>query len=232
MDMPQSLALEQNSNHNRQGSQHHHDADNELELFGNQRNPFVFMQNMMNNMGQMMSQMETRINSDDYGGAERGQGMSFSSSTVMSMDKRNGGQPRIIQATSEKLRGPEGLERTRKAVRDTGRNLEKMEVVHRLGERGHRIVKERDPSTGHLLENREFDHIEDENAFEHEWFDRAGRYGLKNPNGNGFSGHANNFLQSPSSYNHSQEPRQLAIESGSGNSGNSRSQKDRRSNRK
>jgi hypothetical protein len=26
----------------------------------------------------------------------------------MSMDKRNGGQPRIIQATSEKLRGPEG----------------------------------------------------------------------------------------------------------------------------
>jgi hypothetical protein len=55
----------------------------------------------------MMTQMEARMNSNDFTG-QNGQGVAFSSSTVMSMDKRNGGEPRIIQATSEKLRGPEG----------------------------------------------------------------------------------------------------------------------------
>lgn len=110
-----------------------------------------------------------------------------------------------------------GFERTRKAVRDTGRNLEKMEIAHRLGERGHRILKERDPSTGQLLENREFDHIENEHEFEREWFTRAEKYGLKNSNGNNFDAHTQNILMTPpSSYgrlrSQSQEPRHLPIE--------------------
>jgi hypothetical protein len=65
------------------------------------------MQNMVNNMGQMMSQMEARMNINDFNDPN-GHGVAFSSSTVMSMDRRNDGEPRIIQATSEKLRGPEG----------------------------------------------------------------------------------------------------------------------------
>jgi hypothetical protein len=92
-----------------------------------------------------------------------------------------------------------------------------MEVAHRIGERGHRITKERDPSTGQLLENREFDHIDDENQFEREWFNRAEKYGLKYPNGNGFNAQTNNLLMQPSSSygrlrSQSQEPRHLAIE--------------------
>jgi hypothetical protein len=92
-----------------------------------------------------------------------------------------------------------------------------MEVAHRLGERGHRITKERDPSTGRLLENREFDHIDDENAFEWEWFNRAEQYGLKTPYGRNFSADTNNLLMEPSSsygrlQSPFQEPRHLAIE--------------------
>lgn len=110
-----------------------------------------------------------------------------------------------------------------------------MEVAHRLGERGHRITKERDPSTGQLLENRQFEHIENEHEFEREWFDRADRYGLKNLNRNGFDAQTNNILMAPPSSiegrhrrSQSQEPRQLAIEHGSSRNGHSRHQQDRR----
>jgi hypothetical protein len=91
-----------------------------------------------------------------------------------------------------------------------------MEVAHRLGERAHRITKERDPSTGKLLENRQLDHIEDEKEFEREWFNRAERYGWKDTNGASFDAHTNNLLIAPPSYGHrralSQEPRRLAID--------------------
>lgn len=108
VELPQAPALEHRSrydNRDRQVSQRPERSNAELEMFNN---PFAFMQNMMTNMGQMMGQMETRMNSRDFDG-QMGQGVSFSSSTVMTMDGRNGGQPRIIQATSEKLRGPEGM---------------------------------------------------------------------------------------------------------------------------
>jgi hypothetical protein len=109
-----------------------------------------------------------------------------------------------------------------------------MDVAHRLGARGHRITKERDPSSGRLLENREFDHIDDENEFEREWFNQADKYGLKNPNGRSFDAYTNNLLMAPpSSYgrlqSQSQEPRQLAIEQPPPHSSHSR-HKERRKN--
>ena len=85
-------------------SRHDWQVSQRMDMFGN---PFAFMQTMMNNMGEMMSQMETRMNSNDFTGPN-GQGVSFSSATMMSMDRSNENQPRIFQATSEKLRGPEG----------------------------------------------------------------------------------------------------------------------------
>ncbi|CAF1070934.1 unnamed protein product [Rotaria sordida] len=231
IDIPQSLALEHGpryDNRDRQLTQRQQNNNRELDIFGN---PFAYMQNVMDNMHQMMSQMETRINSNDFSGPNS-YGVSYSSSSAMSMDRSHGGQPRIIQAASEKLRGPEGFSRTRKAVRDTGRNLEKMEIAHRLGERGHRILKERDPSTGQLLENREFDHIDDENKFEREWFNRADQLGLKNFNGHGFNSNPNNLLMSPSSFeqhrSQSQEPRHLPIEYERSNDNNSRYQQRRK----
>ena len=103
LNLPQALALEHRSRSNhgdRQVSRRHHDDRQDLQAFAN---PFTFMQNIMNNMGQMMSQMETM---DSHGPMTNG--VSFSSSTITSMNRGDGGQPRIIQATSEKLRGPEG----------------------------------------------------------------------------------------------------------------------------
>jgi hypothetical protein len=108
VDLPQAFALEHRSRHDnrdRQITPRHQNNQRDLDMLGN---PFAFMQNIMNNMGQMMGQMETRMNNNDFNG-QNGKGVSFSSSTVMSMDNRNGGQPRIIQATSEKLRGPDGM---------------------------------------------------------------------------------------------------------------------------
>lgn len=106
-----------------------------------------------------------------------------------------------------------------------------MEVAHRLGQRGHRITKERDPTSGQLLENREFEYIEDENQFEREWYDRADKLGLKNFNGHGFNSQTNNLLRTPPAFgrlrSQSQEPRQLAIEHESSNNRNSRSRQHR-----
>ena len=108
-DLPQALALERRSrydNHDRQIAQRqtNHNNNRDIDIFGN---PFAYMQSMMANMGQMMSQMETTMNSSDFN-RPNSHGVSFTSSTVMSMDSRNGGEPRIFQATSERLRGPEG----------------------------------------------------------------------------------------------------------------------------
>ena len=107
VNLPTALALENRSRydgHDRQIAQHQVNDTRDLDIFGN---PFAYMQNVMNDMGQMMKHMETRINKNDFGGPN-GHGVSFSSSTVMSMDNRSGGQPRIFQATSEKLHGPKG----------------------------------------------------------------------------------------------------------------------------
>jgi hypothetical protein len=97
-DLPQALALEHRSKYD---NRNRHVTTPRQQ----NNNPFAFMQNAMSNMGQMMSHMETRMNSNN---GQNSHGVSFSSSTVMSVDRRNGGQPRIIQATSEKIRGPEG----------------------------------------------------------------------------------------------------------------------------
>lgn len=210
IDIPHAFALEYPSNsdaRDRRISKREQQSNRQqdLDIF---QNPFALMQNMMN-------EMQTTMNSHQFQG-QIGEGVGFSSATVMSMDRSNGGEPRIFQATSEKLHGPEGFERTRKAVRDTGRHIEKMEIAHRLGQRGHRITKERDPNTGHLLENREFDHIDDENEFEREWFNRAEKFGLKNLHGNSFNSSDNRLLQSPQAFqrlrSQSLEPRRLAIE--------------------
>lgn len=104
IDLPsQALSLDYRSgygDYDRQIAQRGQNDDQSLSIFDN---PFSIMQNMINNMGQM----ESRILSNDFSG-QNGQGVSFSSSSFMSMDNRNTGQPRIVQATSEQLRGPEG----------------------------------------------------------------------------------------------------------------------------
>lgn len=113
-------ALEHRSHHDRQISQRPSNDDQRMDMFGN---PFALMQTMMNNMGQMMSQMETRMNSNDFTG-RNGHGVSFSSSTMMSMDRSNDQQqPRIVQATSERLHGPEGKKQLNRKEEDVDKRL-------------------------------------------------------------------------------------------------------------
>lgn len=67
-------------------------------------NPLALMQNVMNQMGKMMNQMENIKQTN----GPQGRAVSFSSSTIIRMDRRNGGKPRVFQVVSERLCGPEG----------------------------------------------------------------------------------------------------------------------------
>ena len=143
---------------------------------------------------------------------------------------------RFVRCIREEINGLDsGLERTRKGVRDTSRNFEKMEVAHRLGERGHRVTRERDPSSGKLIENREFEYIDDENQFEREWLSRAEELGLKTIQTNEFHSARKNFSINSSAFpnlrSQSQGPRRLPIEQRQSINEHSR-QKDRRRRKK
>lgn len=93
---PQTLPLE----HHRSKSSRQINQQN-VDVF---TNPVAFIQNVMNNMGKMISQMDNPNHSNE----QPGRTVSYSSSTIISMNQRNGGKPRIFQAASEKLSGPEG----------------------------------------------------------------------------------------------------------------------------
>ena len=101
-----------------------------------------------------------------------------------------------------------------------------MEIAHRIGERGHRLTKERDASSGQLLENREYEYVDDPNQFKNEWCSRAEQLGFKNRNGNGFNPRTNNVLPTSPSYgqvrSQSETPRHLAIEQKQSTKNNSR----------
>lgn len=110
-----------------------------------------------------------------------------------------------------------------------------MEVAHRLGERGHRLIRERDPSTGQLIENREFEYIDDENQFEREWLSRAEGLGLRTVQTNGFHSARKNIPINSSAFpnlrSQSQGARRLPIEQRQSINEHSR-QKDRRRRKK
>lgn len=80
----------------------------------------------------------------------------FSQSTVISMRPGQDGRPEVYEAT-ESVRKAGEVKETRRTVRDTGRGMEKMEIGHHIGNRGHVIEKRRDRTTGgQILENQEF----------------------------------------------------------------------------
>jgi hypothetical protein len=70
-----------------------------LPFYDDHDHPFDFMRNRMHQM---------RMNDHEFND-DNNRGIAYSSSTIMSMDSRNGGKPRIIQTTSEILRGPNGI---------------------------------------------------------------------------------------------------------------------------
>lgn len=100
-NLPQALALEHRSKHDRQLIQRRDMKNQNGDALAN---PLALMQNVMNQMGKMINQMENIKQTN----GPQGRGVSFSSSTIIRMDRRNGGKPRVFQVVSEKLCGPEG----------------------------------------------------------------------------------------------------------------------------
>lgn len=103
IELPRALPSESRSfreDFNRERALRHRD-----DVF---EEPFKFMQNIIGDMSKRMKDMESRMFNMDINVPEDGHGVSFSSSTVMTYDGRNPEQPKVFQATSEKLRGPEG----------------------------------------------------------------------------------------------------------------------------
>lgn len=98
VQLPQTLPLE------------HHRSKSDRQLTARRQmnhqnvDPVALMQNVMNSMGKMISQM----NNPQHANEQPGRTVSYSSSTIISMNRRNGGKPRIFQAASETLSGPEG----------------------------------------------------------------------------------------------------------------------------
>jgi len=101
----------------------------------------------------------------------------YSQSTVISMKPGRDGRQEIYEAT-ESVRKAGDVKETRRSLRDLGRGVEKMEIGHHIGERGHVIEKRRDQTTGgQVLENQEFIGLKEDDAekFDREWSRATGR---------------------------------------------------------
>merc|ERR1712119_184844 len=98
----------------------------------------------------------------------------FSHSSVMTYSNDGKSKPKYYQATSTTRTAPGQMKETRKTVRDSSRDLQKMSIGHHLGNRG-RIV-ERRRLRGEDEEHRNFVgmHGEDEfEQFDNEWRNKA-----------------------------------------------------------
>jgi hypothetical protein len=72
----------------------------------------------------------------------------ISSMNVAQISRGPDGRPHIIQAHDERRLGPGGIWQTKKALRDSDRGIEKMQVGYFAGDRGEIIEHQLDASTG------------------------------------------------------------------------------------
>lgn len=68
---------------------------------------FAMMQNLMTGMGQTFEQMQASMNNKDFDSANF-PGVQFATTKVTSLSRQNGGKPKVMQSSSEQVRGPEG----------------------------------------------------------------------------------------------------------------------------
>jgi hypothetical protein len=150
-------------------------------------NPFVRMNDMMQDMhglfGNMARQMED--------GVSNGDGAMYGSSTFMSYNNMDGGEPKIYQATSATRAGPGGIRETRKTERNTVTGTDKMAVGRHINERGHVITKQRDRRTGQIDELQDFENMDEAETdqFDNEWSERASAYFGRQRRGHGELGY-------------------------------------------
>ena len=105
---------------------------------------------------------------------------SFSSTTVMSYDGADG-RPKVYQETTSRNRGPNGMEQTRQAIRDTERGINKVQIGHQIGDRKHIIEREMNVQTGQISENIELENLDETETddFKKEWRERSSHRGIR-----------------------------------------------------
>jgi len=103
------------------------------------------------------------------GNAFHDDGMSFSSSRMVTMSQGPDGRPQVYQATSSTKSGPGGVRETQRTVQDSRTGVKKMAIGHHIGERGHVIEREQNVHTGQREERQDFINLEEDDA---EDFDR------------------------------------------------------------
>lgn len=124
-------------------------------------NPFMFMENMRNDM---MKNFET---------FDSGNGHSFCSSSYMTYTNDGKSKPKYYEATSTTRSAPGEIKETRKTVRDSEKELEKMAIGRHMGKKGK--IMERRRIGGREEEEINYLHMnEDEDpAFTKEWEKRS-----------------------------------------------------------
>ncbi|CAF0764189.1 unnamed protein product [Didymodactylos carnosus] len=104
--------------------------------------------NMMNSF-QMNSGMH--MNSDPNNPNVKVFGVS--SMNVTQLARGPDGRPHVIQAHDEKRMGPNGIWQTKKALKDSDRGIDKMQVGYFVGDQGEIVERHYDPATGQYRQN-------------------------------------------------------------------------------
>ncbi|CAF1175087.1 unnamed protein product [Rotaria sordida] len=71
-----------------------------------------------------------------------------SSMNVTQMSRGPDGRPHVLQAQDERRMGPGGVWQTKKALRDSDRGIDKMQVGYFIGDNGEIIERQLDPNSG------------------------------------------------------------------------------------
>lgn len=91
-------------------------------------------------------------------------GVSFSSSSYVSMSHGPDGKPLVYKATSSTKAGPGGVLETKKSVQDSRTGVQKMAIGHHIGDRAHVVERQKNCYTGDEEEKVDFINLDEEEA--------------------------------------------------------------------
>jgi len=130
--------------------------------------PFGFgnFGNLFGGFGRMFDSVERQLHQVSH----NPNATSFTQTSVTSYSNTGDGTPKVYQATTSTRQAGDTRE-TRKAVRDSQRGIEKLEVGHHIGDRGHIVERERNLRTGQQHDHADYVGMsEDASAdFNEEW---------------------------------------------------------------
>lgn len=121
-------------------------------------------------------------------------GSSYQSFTSISYGSGNG-QPVVYQSSSSTKVGPNGVRETKKTEKDSRTGVQRIEVGHHIGDRGHVIGKSKNVRTGDQEETQEYVNMAEDEAtsFNAEWMARAGQSTQQQPRRSAITYRNHNF---------------------------------------